>query len=458
MTEEELCTENSRTIVSNKYKKILKYLEARYKQLRNKLVNEYDFPSTDFPSENSDVSLSFADLINKINDIPAIEYYYDNNIKPLNNPNILDSESIENMNYTEYNMHLAKQINYYMRLLGYYLILKGVDINLVNNALNLESRIALLDFIQVYKDVQLSVDEQEYKYMQKTSIPYTLRDISDNNITVGNIILGRDGKIIRTITAGEELFVTPKDVGLIEYHIIYEGYGQYRPVEMTYEINVLKNTPEVDTSIFTAYDSTETYTIDLEIPEGYEIQPNASIYLRAIVYDLREYAISNEEVTFEVNGTTIGTDITDGNGIAEISYTIPENNSLVIRAHTNNQVSNYIHTETISYFNILKNMLHNTDHVYMHDVNAVGPTGLWEDENGIIVGTPYSTSLIQNVSDLNGIIYDMTAARDRWGYKVFNTNRNYIKDEEFTKLMNILIDYEDNGEELTIMTLGDNNE
>ena len=430
-------TDCTTSIVYNQYVVIIKYNKERYKQL-SKQLKKWGITNVS--------NLSFTELINQIDDISAIETYYEYNEKPLDDPRFYETPNVSDFD-VEFNVELAKQLNYYMRLLGYYLILKGVDADAVNQATDLETRILLLNFIKGYQSSSLTVTtDKKFQYLVPTNIPYNLRDLNGNKITSGTLYLKRNNKIIKTIEAGEPINITPTTVGTIEYELEYEGYAQYSPITTTFVINTSKGTPEIDTNIYTGIDNIEQYDIILTKDSEIE-QLGQTITLTATAIEPDGvYGVNGVPITFTANGEIINTVSTNIYGQAETTYTITNNEDVIVRAYSSNQVSNYIRIELMSYFNALKERLTYAEHVYTH---------LYENTEGTIVGITKDVSEIQSVNDLNGVIYGMYVQDDNWGYKRFNSDRIYITNEEFNELMTILVDYEDNGNDITITTLGD---
>ena len=78
---------------------------------------------------------SFTELIEAVGDIQANEVLNDNNVKPQNMP-ILDTTNI-----SKFNISLYKRIRYYMKLLGYFLVLKGIPRQTVNSQTDLKGLI-----------------------------------------------------------------------------------------------------------------------------------------------------------------------------------------------------------------------------------------------------------------------------------------------------------------------------
>lgn len=183
-----------------------------------------------------EITDSFIDLIQAVNDIPANEVTNENNIMPSNMP------SFDTTNIATFNISLYKRIRYYMKLLGYYLVLKGVPIKDVNRETDLKGLIKLIDMIHAIKPTFLTlgnVDELQY-YGTDIRVPYTLKDIDNINVSEGDItIKDSNGIIYNSIQVGDFILITPinttkndnDEYGYETFTITYSGTENYLPSE-----------------------------------------------------------------------------------------------------------------------------------------------------------------------------------------------------------------------------------
>lgn len=177
---------------------------------------------------------SFTELIEAVSEINANEVLNDDNIKPGHMPDI------DYTNISTFNISLYKRIRYYMKLLGYYLVLKGVPIYSVNAQTDLKGLITLISDVDLIKPSFLTltnIDETQY-YGTGIEIPYTLKDNNDNDITEGDIIIkDSNGIVYDSINAGEPLILTPlyvsekigEEYQTQTFSIVYNGSSKYLP-------------------------------------------------------------------------------------------------------------------------------------------------------------------------------------------------------------------------------------
>lgn len=209
-------------------------INSTINQLRNLLItklNECYVTATD--------SMTLKELIDKVGDIRAVEVDNKNNNKPTSEPAIDDTD------ISIFNITLYKRIRYYMRLLGFYLVLKGVSVHKVNEQTDLKGLIELIDDIDVITSSILTIippDRIQY-YGENIVIPYILVDINGQEITEGDItITDSKGIVYESIEAGKTLTISPLAVGTETFTITYHGYGTHAPsAPQTFTVDILQS-------------------------------------------------------------------------------------------------------------------------------------------------------------------------------------------------------------------------
>ena len=198
----------------------------------NPIKGQYvHFYIDDYSVEQS-VQNNIDALINAIDSIPAIEVENNKNIKPVNIPQIDDT------NLSTFNCTLYQSILYYMELLAYYLALKGVPLNRINNVSTLKGLIDLIPLIDAIKPSILNItpiEETQY-YGTSIYIEYFLKDINGFDIEEGDItIQDSNGITYDSVTAGNQLRFTPMTVSpkingeyqSETYTVMYHGSDKY---------------------------------------------------------------------------------------------------------------------------------------------------------------------------------------------------------------------------------------
>lgn len=221
-------------------------IEQTINRLTNYLVNQLEKKEV-----TKAVDLPFKELIDAVEEINAIEKNNDNNIKPTEEPElVLD-------NITLFNESLYKRVRYYMKLLAYYLVLKGVPEYRIGQCTSLVELIALIDEIKILQKSYLTVTpivELQY-YGMAVPIEYTLKDRDGNNIKEGEITIELNGVLYDSITAGQPLQFSPLEISDLkdgEYQpqkikIQYNGSDNYTPTSIIeIEIVVLPSKINID--------------------------------------------------------------------------------------------------------------------------------------------------------------------------------------------------------------------
>ena len=178
------------------------------------------------------INESFTELIESVGEINAVETENSKNIRPTNIP------TIDNSNISIFYITLKDRVIYYMQLLAYFLVLKGVPRETVNAQTDLKGLIELIDMIDVIKPTVLTVsaiDTIQY-YGNNIVIPYTLKDIDGVNITQGDItVQDNNGTTYTSVEAGKPLLITPlyisdkieNEYQYITFTITYHGTEKY---------------------------------------------------------------------------------------------------------------------------------------------------------------------------------------------------------------------------------------
>lgn len=176
-------------------------INQTFNELRTLLVEKLSTCYVEKSAEDS-----FTELIEAVGDIKANETINENNIRPKNMP-IINTTDV-----SSFNTSLYKRIRYYMKLLGYFLVLKGIPLQTVNQQTDLKGLIELIDDIDVIIPTILTlgaVDEIQY-YGTNVAIPYTLTDINGGTVAGGDItIQDSNGVVYDSIGVGDELLLTP---------------------------------------------------------------------------------------------------------------------------------------------------------------------------------------------------------------------------------------------------------
>ena len=167
----------------------------------------------------------FADLIHMVKDIPSVLYDVNGNEMPTDELNPIDSAH----SLMRFELDLWQRIKYYNKWLRYYLVLKGVDIETINQVSTLKEHILLIDKIDRIKGSRLTISpfSDSLNYGSNNTIPYQIRDENGVAITEGYIIVKQNGQVIKKIPAGETLSISPTSTEHQEYEIYYEGTDRF---------------------------------------------------------------------------------------------------------------------------------------------------------------------------------------------------------------------------------------
>lgn len=215
-------------------------INQKLNQLRNLLVTKLH--NCYVEKETTD---SFTELIEAVGDIRAVEVSNRNNIRPTNMPEIDDT------NLSTFHITLYARIRYYMKLLGYFLVLKGVPRYEVNTQTDLKGLIELIDMIDVIKPSFLTlghIDEIQY-FGTNIEVPYILKDIDGLDIQEGDItIKDSAGTVYDSIEVGGAIVITPLDISpkindeyqYETFTVIYNGTDKYiKSTPQTFRVKIL---------------------------------------------------------------------------------------------------------------------------------------------------------------------------------------------------------------------------
>ena len=262
---------------------------------------------------------SFTQLIDNIDNIQSVEYYYKDNVRPEDEVTLpLTEQALKNLSYDAYNELLAKQTNYYMRLLGYYLAKKGVPISEINNATTLLARINLIDMIESLLLTSLTVDlEDEYSLGEMITAPYTVVDMHGNPVTIGKITVTCGGVDLNASYDGMTVSFYPYRKRLDTYYFTYHGTNRYCGSKFIKNLNITAPKPRIAISTVNISDGRYYNSIDT----GYDTDLwNIIINVKNIYGRKMPYA----PIKIYQNNTLIKEVITNENGIYEmLGYNIP---------------------------------------------------------------------------------------------------------------------------------------
>ena len=186
---------------------------------------------------------SFTDLIHAIDEIRSIEKYYTNNSLPTETD--LVSVTYNGIKYNssgsliEFNDSLIQKFVFYIKLLKYYLALKGVDLNDVNNANTVVELIELIDFIDAILSTSLTITNAKTEYYagEDIMISYSLIDNEENEITDGNIEVYDNDIFVTTTSVGSSIIVTPT-AGTHVIKLIYKGTEKYEESQDSFSFTI----------------------------------------------------------------------------------------------------------------------------------------------------------------------------------------------------------------------------
>lgn len=268
---------------------------------------------------------SFTNLIHSINEIKAHEKYYTNNTKPTE-PNLVpityDGEYHCNKSLIEYNDSLIQKIVYYIKLLKYYLALKGVDLNNVNNTNTVAGLIELIDFIDAILETtfQLGRVKNEYYADEDIEIPFKIIDSQNNIVEEGEIDIYDGDTLLPTISLYDTIYLRLK-AGEHNLTFKYKGTSKYKPSEASCSITVKPGRITLDTvmanqtesslyyrSADTGYINDKWYIKIITKDTQGNILPNVPLIITDVLYEdkevINENIIANNAIS-DANGVCI---------------------------------------------------------------------------------------------------------------------------------------------------------
>ena len=332
----------------------------------NPIKGQYvHFYIDDYSIEQS-VQNNIDALINAIDSIPAIEVENDKNIKPVN---ILQ---IDDTNLSTFKCTLYQSILYYMELLAYYLALKGVPLNRINNVSTLKGLIDLIPLIDAIKPSILNItpiEETQY-YGTSIYIEYFLKDIDGFDIEEGDItIQDSNGITYDSVTAGNQLRFTPMTVSpkingeyqSETYTVMYHGSDKYTAsCKQTFTVKIVPTSIRLKITATNISDNSRYYR---STSIGYETD-TWQIKIQAL--DHQGQPIANMPFKLTMPGFLDDTErLTDENGTYMIKQVINQTGN-----HTLTCKTLYEDTELISnvtkqlHINIKYNILKQSQYEY----------------------------------------------------------------------------------------------
>lgn len=353
-------------------------INQKLNQLRNLLVTKLH--NCYVEKETTD---SFTELIEAVGDIRAVEVSNRNNIRPTNMPEIDDT------NLSTFHITLYARIRYYMKLLGYFLVLKGVPRYEVNAQTDLKGLIELIDMIDVIKPSFLTlghIDEIQY-FGTNIEVPYILKDIDGLDIQEGDItIKDSAGTVYDSIGVGESIVITPLDIspkinGEYQYEtftVIYNGTDKYtKSTPQTLRVKILPAQLRLILTITNMSTDSRYYN---STTTGYE-NDEWTISIRTLNHQNQPLA----EIPFNLsidNELILEDEATDNNGYYVLNHQIiDEAGNHTIRCTTIYADTDRISNASIDYtiqikYNILKQTIKNyTDYTgknsYRYEVELI---------------------------------------------------------------------------------------
>lgn len=268
---------------------------------------------------------SFTDLIHAISEIRSIERYYTNNSLPTETD--LVSVTYNGIKYNsngsliEFNDSLIQKLVFYIKLLKYYLALKGVDLNYINNANTVVELIELIDFIDAILSTSLTITnvKTEYYAGEDIMIFYSLIDSEGNEVIDGNIEVYDNDMLITTTSAGSSIMVTPA-TGSHVIKLIYKGTEKYEESQDSFSFTMKPGRIILDTIVANQTESSLYYrSADTGLSED-------KWYIKVVTKDSKGNILPNVPLTIkdvmlddegEIESSILLTNnaISDSNGI-----------------------------------------------------------------------------------------------------------------------------------------------
>ena len=378
---------------------------------------------------------NFTELIEAVGNIKAKEYYNSNNVKPESKP------AIDNTNLTTYNKTLYFRIRYYMRLLAYYLVFKGIPAIKVAQQKDLKGLISLIGLINVKKSSTLSIQNitQEYYYGTAIALDYTLVDINGNNIQEGEITIESNGVVYDSIEAGGQLRfipinISPKNNGIytpIIFTFKYRGTDNYDESVTVSKSIIIKPAKAIIDIVATNINEESKYYLNNST--GYETDD----WRFDISVSNFEGALEDIPINIVIDGDTID-DVTDEGGNYTFTQKITTIGNQTITVSTTYENTDYIMNETVDYQVIIKyNPLYQEINTYEDYLGKSQYQYILKIKNED-TGTLYDDTLFNNKNitmSLDGQILGTTAISN--GIATYNISLTQITAGEHILYWNI---------------------
>ena len=412
--------------VLNNYKAIKKSLQQLRTYLIYQLNKCYVTGVDDY---------NFTELIEAVGNIKAKEYYNSNNVKPESKP------AIDNTNLTTYNKTLYFRIRYYMRLLAYYLVFKGIPAIKVAQQKDLKGLISLIGLINVKKSSTLSIQNitQEYYYGTAIALDYTLVDINGDNIQEGEITIESNGVVYDSIEAGSQLRfvpinISPKNNGIytpIIFTFKYRGTDNYDESVTVSKSIIIKPAKAIIDVVATNINEESKYYLNNST--GYETDD----WRFDISVSNFEGALEDVPISIVIDGDTID-DVTDEGGNYTFVQKITTIGNQTITVSTTYENTDYIMNETVDYQVIIKyNPLYQEINTYEDYLGKSQYQYILKIKNED-TGTLYDDTLFSNKNitmSLDGQILGTTAISN--GIATYNISLTQITTGEHILYWNI---------------------
>ena len=353
---------------------------------------------------------NFTELIEAVGEIQSVEYYNSNNIKPTQKP------AIDTTNLTTYNETLFFRIRYYMRLLAYFLCLKGVPTDKIADQHDLAGLISLIDFIDVKLPTTMTVQEitEEYYFGLNILLDYTLVDIYGEDVKDGEITIEADGILYDSIEVGQPISFTPLRIsekvnGVYEpitVTITYIGSDKYqsyppitrdiivKPAKITLDIfmyNINTQSQYYNSSVVGYSNDTWNMMIKTYNYKG-EILPDIPFTI-----SITEDSEIDNSVDGDIflNSDTSIDDVTDENGVWSQDFIINQ-----IGEKSINITTTYEDTDLISNVEVIKKVYIYYCPLYLEQKNYIDYVGKNQYQYKVIIRDVYTGVLYSN--SLNG--------------------------------------------------------
>ena len=202
-------------------------IATQWDEIKNNITVLYNKLYTLLNKYQADITsdMTFEELCWAVESIPGKVYPQSNNQRPLQHLTYNPNGSIIHKD-----IYVYKKIRYYMEILSYALIYKGVSQYQVYRATTLSELIELINQIEGLHESFLALNyyNDTFYYNTYEYIEYTLVDENNNDISEGNIVIKQNNIIINYIPGQYALKILPNIISDGEtYEIYYEGTDGY---------------------------------------------------------------------------------------------------------------------------------------------------------------------------------------------------------------------------------------